>query len=177
MPIFPQHKVVFIHIPKTGGVSIEQELILQGDTQFFLSTTSIINGHSPQHSTYQELLDWGMIPPDYRVFTVVRDPRTRFLSAYNFRKGGISMEDLIASPDDAYDRHCMPMYKFLEGGEERITIFKQETLAADFQAFFGFPLTQQQNISSPLRLALSSEIQFQVLGRYLQDFNQFHYEH
>jgi Sulfotransferase family len=62
-------KVIFIHIPKTGGVSV--------------STAAF--GGSPGHRTWHQ---WQRLHPkkfgNYLKFAVIRDPISRFLSAYDY---------------------------------------------------------------------------------------------
>ena len=66
--------VVFIHIPKAAGTSISRELY----------------GRTLGHYSFQELERWAPeLLYDCIVFTVVRDPYDRAVSAYDFaRRGG-----------------------------------------------------------------------------------------
>jgi len=69
------HKWAFIHIPKTGGTSITNSILDIPETEVLTS-----------HDTIRLLEN----SSDYFVFTMVRNPYTRFMSAYyaNCRKGG-----------------------------------------------------------------------------------------
>jgi len=68
--IFPELKIVFIHIPKCGGRSLREKTL----------------------SSYKKLGPFfGEIPTeynDYLKFTIVRNPYTRFISAFNMFKYG-----------------------------------------------------------------------------------------
>lgn len=88
MPLFIRSKLLFIHIPKSGGTSIERLLEQKGDPAgLFTATGSIfINGHTPQHCTYRELEDLNLVTDDVRIFTVVRNPVERTLSEYFYLK-------------------------------------------------------------------------------------------
>ena len=70
--IFHNIKAIFIHIPKTAGTSIERTL---GNTQF--------GGHSYAKTIKKKYPEeWN----NYYKFTIVRDPFTRFASAYYYLK-------------------------------------------------------------------------------------------
>lgn len=87
MPLFIHHKLLFIHIPKCGGTTITEGLRGAGDAPFlFVSDGSVLlNGHTPQHATWQELLRAGWVtPPDFKVGALVRHPVDRTLSAYRY---------------------------------------------------------------------------------------------
>ena len=82
MPIFEhptKGRVLFIHIPKTGGSSIERWL---QDAGYQLDKLNHWSGDNHQHATYETWKEWGEF--DYK-FTVVREPLARFVSALGFR--------------------------------------------------------------------------------------------
>lgn len=69
--IYHHLKAVFVHIPKTGGTSIERSL----------ADGSIVGGHTTAlgfRRGYPSLFD------EYFKFTVVRHPFDRFVSAYHY---------------------------------------------------------------------------------------------
>ncbi len=81
MPIF-NNKFTFIHIPKSGGTSIESFFQSNEYSVSFLRKKGslLINGHSPQHCTFRELKELGVITED--VFTIVRNEVDRTVSEY-----------------------------------------------------------------------------------------------
>lgn len=96
MPIFHKDnmRVLYVHVPKTGGSYIEQlfenngfmvELVDWGNQPGNLNT---VRRCSPQHMHY-ELLDnlYVLSAFDY-IFVTVRDPLERVISEYRMRKRG-----------------------------------------------------------------------------------------
>ena len=86
MPIIEEHKLIFYHLPKTGGNSI---------CDFFEVP---ISGHNHYNHYKSKLEARGKNIKDYRKFTVVRDPVDRFLSAYKHYKWG--HPDYFSSADE-----------------------------------------------------------------------------
>lgn len=91
MPIFVfgGKKILFIHIPKTGGSSIEKSLSLVSDDCTFYGSQNSLNEKCPaQHyqldvlSKYIDLHDI-----DY-TFAIARNPIARFVSEINYRLEG-----------------------------------------------------------------------------------------
>ncbi len=81
MPIF-DNEITFIHIPKCGGSSIEYFLQDNGyKIKLFSLTGSVfINGHTPQHCTFRELDELGLLTE--KIFTVVRPEVDRVVSEF-----------------------------------------------------------------------------------------------
>jgi len=108
MPYFPKQSVLYIHIPKTGGTSIEKYFAqkefqnkcnqdhivtcqdfrtqwwikqLQHDDSYLYSLKNFkYLSHSAQHMTVKEIKDVMDISRVKRIIVSVRDPYTRFLS-------------------------------------------------------------------------------------------------
>lgn len=72
------YKAIFIHIPKTGGTTIEQLL-------FINNKRGIQQELKSQHSNLNYYLS-NNLPKNYFIFTVVRNPYTRAISLFNFYK-------------------------------------------------------------------------------------------
>src|SRR5689334_15820095 len=87
----PVRQVVFIHVPKTGGTSIERLLGLERPE--CLWSPSPMAGlapadRTPQHFTWRELrphLPPGLAASGFK-FAFVRNPWDRFLSEYAWRR-------------------------------------------------------------------------------------------
>lgn len=148
----------FIHIPKTGGTSIERAFGI--NTLNHKPRRDILYGRDNklpglkwlQHLYYCDVKD--LIEKNgYKVVTVVRNPYDRMISIFHFLTCVMS-----TNTDRMRDQHFSkfvesyvnaknsgePSYTqsdFLEGADlSKITIFRYENLERDFQNYFGKPL-------------------------------------
>lgn len=94
MPIFHNSEIIFIHIPKTAGSSVEHQLMIKYETPLnedsfvgFLGENQM--NHSLQHCTYKEIENIfekrSHDIKNYSIFTVVRNPYDRMKSEYFYR--------------------------------------------------------------------------------------------
>lgn len=90
MPAFHDHKLLFIHVPKTAGMSIEHALGMrlrwpQLDTDTIFGP---YDGQQLQHLTCRQILDYGFLSQAdfdaYFKFAFVRNPYDRLVSEYFF---------------------------------------------------------------------------------------------
>ena len=78
---FKEKKIIFIHIPKTAGVSLIKSIY--GDVS--------LEGH--RYISFYKML-FGVEYADYMTFSFVRNPWDRLYSAYKFlEKGGMNIHD------------------------------------------------------------------------------------
>lgn len=153
MPYYKEKNILFIHIPKTGGTVIENQLkYIYKQTLFNVNRDSNLldppyNTINYQHQFYTTLykyrnkLDIDFNNNDIKIFSVVRNPYDRVISDLFFM---LSMKKNTPS-DEVYniikynylyrndlDNHNEPQYKYLvdENSEliKNIKIFKTETL-------------------------------------------------
>jgi hypothetical protein len=136
MPLFVRDKkaVLYIHVPKTGGSSIEQFFLANGFRAEFLDNAPRNSFNpwrrcSPQHMTAEQLL--GLLRPvrmDH-IFMTVREPLARLVSEYRMRlrdtPGTPGLElwlrrSLRQYPDDncIFDNHLRPQSDFWMPGCE-----------------------------------------------------------
>ena len=127
MPFFDKDKLLYIHIPKCGWTSIEDFLISCGnEMSLFTGHSNFLNGHSAQHSTFNELNDFGYVTDDIKIFTVIRNPIDRTISEFFFIKKFIHKEKhnydtfddfltqfLNKENSKKFDNHNLPSYEFL----------------------------------------------------------------
>jgi len=140
MPIFNinNKRVLFIHIPKTGGTSIENWLSNFGEMQFYQPGIPTFMKCTPQHLTLNDcnvLFSEGFFDI---IFAIVRNPYHRLLSEYFFRtadqlktfKRRVDFSDwLVLHLNEAQtnkhhlDNHFRPQTDFIG---EQMKIFKLE---------------------------------------------------
>lgn len=154
MPYFYNDKIVnilFIHIPKTGGTSVETYLskkynIELNEKSLFIYKKHFMNA-SYQHQLYINIKNnkdfFNINFNEIFIFTVVRNPYDRIVSDLFFLKiinDVMSTENICSVIKDeylikSYDNHSIPQHLFLldEDGEinENIKILKTETLNED----------------------------------------------
>ena len=70
-------KLIFIHIPKTGGSFIERKMRLLNER--FFNDHKIFGGHTTIEKFKKKL----GVDSSYKCFSVVRNPYNRIISAYN----------------------------------------------------------------------------------------------
>lgn len=82
MVICDKRKCIFVHIPKTGGTTVEKRLGLTNIENLY-STTLFENNRTLQHMSAQKLREkYPEKFETYCTFSIVRNPYTRFLSSY-----------------------------------------------------------------------------------------------
>jgi hypothetical protein len=162
MPYFPKINLLLLHIPKTGGSSIEKyfkkKMNIDDLTNEHLYSKYInnmldyeINNHSLQHLTYQEILyNSEFLNFDLKniknIITVVRNPYERLISelfytkiinlTMNKKEVFIKIRNYIYA-DSNFDNHKIPQYLFLLDDKEHISdkikILKTESLTDDMK--------------------------------------------
>ncbi|MCF8405741.1 MAG: sulfotransferase family protein [Bacteroidales bacterium] len=195
MPLFVNNKLLFIHIPRTGGTSIEKFLESKGDTaNLFTATGAIfINGHTPQHCTFRELEDLGFISDDVRIFSILRNPINRAISDYfYFRdhrpdifdlfKNFTGFLDLYLDPENypLFDNHNLSNYEYLADHtgiiSEKITIFKFFNIP-EIEKFLGFEGLGRFNHYKTAKgnLEINKRNLKRMKNYFSEDFNLFDY--
>ena len=195
MPYIEKHNLLFIHIPKTGGVAIERALGIKAANEpkkLISKQGELIEGIRtvPQHFTpdiLRERLGEDVYESTIK-FTVVRNPYTRVLSEYFYRNKSGNMKKFPkwfrTYYGDVNHVHKLPQSKFVDS--ENITILRQETLQEDFSRFVeesNLPIKSELgtvNKSKHNKTDLIEEIPLPIIGRinnlFEEDFIRFGYE-
>ena len=160
MPYYKDIELLFIHIPKTGGTSLEnylkktyKETLFSGYGNNILPEDDL-QKNSLQHQTYSTIYKYrDILEVDFnsnlKVLTIVRDPYDRiisdlfFLVLINRNDTCETVYNIIKDYlyKDCYDNHNIPQYKFITNSNEElienIKIFRTETLTQDIHNY-GF---------------------------------------
>mgnify|MGYP001166446226 FL=1 len=106
------HKVIFIHIPKCAGQSIEEtflnDLQLNWDDHRYLfgcfKKPANWNKNIPDriaHITAKEILEFNFLPVEifdsFYKFSIVRDPVQRLISSWNYLNPDANFDDWVSS--------------------------------------------------------------------------------
>lgn len=165
MPIFVNQdkKILFVHVPKTGGTSIERLFAKSGfttalrDGKVGPNSINWLRRCSPQHlhaAMLDELLQLDRID---HIFMLVREPIARFRSEYSMRhKQDVKVDSHLvdawaesvleryARNSYVHDNHIRPQSAFLLPGA---TVYKLEdgleSVAADLRARLGLDLSTE----------------------------------
>jgi hypothetical protein len=160
MPYFRELNLLFIHIPKTGGTSIEFHLKEQTTMELYrrakgneMLTDPADRLASLQHQPYLTLKKYAKLlsipfdDPKLRIFTVVRNPYHRivsdlfWLNKINKESSPEMVFNVIKSyiNSNNHDNHNLPQYKFVTDNDGNLVndihIMRTETLNNDLIAY------------------------------------------
>lgn len=210
-----KHRIIFLHLPKTAGTSVERWFLdLRGLRPLDEGALGVFtnprrarleraNGHASLEMV-EDLVFGGDIPPDFRLFTIVRDPLARLLSEWSYRRVpsprrlgfGLRLPLRLMLAEAAEPPHPLapwlrdlrahlrPQSAFLRGrAAERVRVLRFETLARDFaalQADWGLPVTPlpRENTTARKRRPTPAQlIRAATFARdfYAEDYAQFGY--
>lgn len=135
-------RILFIHIPRTGGSYIEdllgKYLIGLLDRKFENKRSTL--PCSPQHWDIELLEEWDVFKSVDKVFTIVRDPLSRLCSEYRYRQPGIPFNTWFTSLAARYeqqpyllDNHIKPQHLFINS---KVKVFSYENLG-NLATFLG----------------------------------------
>ncbi len=160
--IIHDNKCIFIHIPKTGGQSVEISLGLNIGEEFSQNKKwcdvsamvglNPVTGEYMQHFTMARILSETTGLESYKSFTFVRNPWDRVISDFKWyggdRNGAVDLKDFIIHERVADKSHVTPQYKFIydDAGTQLVDyIGRFENLQNDYNTIcdkIGIP--QQQ---------------------------------
>lgn len=201
MPYYKKAKLLFIHIPKTGGTNIENKIKRKYSQTLYSKSTNYLLDHpyrkkSLQHQFYTTLYKFkNKLNIDFnniKIFAVVRNPYDRIISdlfwyklinkessdeeVYNIIKNNyLSRDDL--------DNHNEPQYKFVTDDDcnliPNIKIFKCELLNEtndELNKFLGFDIdiTHNEGNKNYSKYLNNNSISL-INEKYKKDFELFDY--
>jgi hypothetical protein len=191
-------KIIFIHIPKTAGSSIEH--LLRDEGKYELDFIGVRNGRSTHHYMGIELkLILKELYPTYYKFSFVRNPYDRLISEYFWcRLNNVGhkfnktfdefldyVEDVIKNKNffkPIENDHFIPQYSFLFFNNKLLVnnIFKYEdieTVAPLIKKRLKInTVLQHLNKSKKNEITLTQEQKDRIYNLYKIDFQTFNYE-
>jgi hypothetical protein len=174
MPYFKNNDVnlLFIHIPKTGGTSLEKYLSKKYNIKLNEESLYVCNfkkfGHSYHHCTYKEIINnidfFKINIENLKIITIVRNPYERIVSELFYREfindKNCNDQNFVYTKLDEYiknekkiflDNHNIPQYEFLinDDGQidQNIKIFYTENLKNQLNnyGFDDFDVNENKN--------------------------------
>jgi len=201
MPISHKYKVIFVHIPKTAGTSVERFLEIPGVSEEHLRSHKIskINGvmYAPQHLTANLLINHNFVKKywnNYFKFSIVRHPYTRALSEYFWRKGKTrknlkfnsnEFDNFLNSLKRMNKDHDLSQYDYLYNDGKLLVDYvgKYEnlkltvnTLCKRINISKEFPITQKSSNKDSYLNLLTKEHKNKIIELYNKDFEFFNYD-
>jgi len=200
MPFDLEKKFIFVHIPKTGGVSIATSLDLFHTEKFYLGrwNAKVIDGvgYALQHLPLPLIKKLRPEVSDFKSFTVVRNPYEKAISEYFFihkdyhKKPKTNLDDFEKWLEEEYFLHKMdhtiPQYEFIDDSIGMIV--KNEELNEkwnDICDYIGYQrkelpfynVTRRKTApsTSDLVKSLPQSVRDKIYNKFEKDFETFGY--
>ena len=145
MPLFTKdsQRILFVHIPKTGGTSVESHFAANGwEMELWSSVRNDGKSPSDQHLLYEDLKTKIADIDDIYSFTVVRNPIRRIISEWRWQRWQLKrvkdslsefirrVADSLASDKVYWDNHWRPQIDFIDPAINRLC--RMEMLKEDY---------------------------------------------
>ena len=202
MPYYKEKNLLFIHIPKTGGRVIENQikkitketLYSRWKSELLDPPYDKISFHHQYYSTlykFQNKIDVNF--DNVKIFSVVRNPYNRIISDLFFLKlikKDFTREQIYEVIKNNYlyrndlDNHNEPQYKFLVDENcklvQNIKLFRTETLnqlGDELNNFLGFKINIKRNhVNKDYSVYLNKNSISLINNFYKKDFELFNYD-
>ena len=192
MPFILDHNLLFVHIPKTGGSSIEKKFDIdkQKRDECFSYTEQLYNNiiFAPQHFT-PDLIE-SHYPELYskcKKFTVVRNPYTKMISEFIYREGEFTPDkfhNFVKRIPLQITDHNLPQKRYFNNNIFYSQVLRFEHLKSGFEILAESnnfsPSLPHENKSNINTSELVSEIKRETLDLlndyYKEDFEFLKYD-
>lgn len=188
-------KVLFIHIPKTGGTSFLNWFNTFGEIRLYETAIPSFMKVTPQHLTFHDVTKILGIDEFDFCFAVIRNPYTRLESEYYFRTevqlkkfgrrpdfSSWTLDKIAGYKNNKYilDSHLRPQTPFLS---KQVKLFKFEDglkiVQKEIADLLGLAKYKDLTVSNKSKkktdLLWSSELRSEVNQLYKEDFSIFSY--
>lgn len=217
--MYPEKKLLFLHVPKCAGGTIDAALVdkrlskvnstIERIIKFYLRRTDPRSKHlfglglfafSLQHLTLDQIIDLNLMTPkqiqSFTIFTVVRHPEDRFISAFASHSRSdayTSINQFVEFIESEYHKlldfdlksHFRPMNEFINSKYRcDVNVFKVEKLSelSNFLAARNINVSKLQKKSHQRAVIAESKMKLNKISRlfindfYKDDFIRFNYE-
>jgi hypothetical protein len=192
---FNKYSLFFIHIPRTGGTTLEKILGFRNHYSWKRPDYQNIFGYDKkkkimlQHATYQQIIKNEYNPQNYKIITIIRNPYYRVMSLYKYVARKESLDKFLNKIEKylQYDYFYQPQYKYLinEKGEINIDeIVRFENYEEDLKKIkekynldinISFDTNKQLNKKKAIDSVLTEEQKLIIQRIYKKDFELFGY--
>lgn len=192
----PKHNAFFIHVPKTGGNSIEFYFLKEmGINVSIGNSNSVFNnnkkliigtqkGYQSAHYTAEQLKSIEEFNKSNFVFSIVRHPFDRFISEFAWRQQhrSIKLNKLLENLEEQNDARLYSCWDYLTIDNKLVVdrIFKLEnteeintTLSKQFNIDFKMPWHNPSKKDKHILTDKEKEI---IMKVWRKDFEEFNYE-
>ena len=189
-----KEKIIFVHIPKTGGTTVEHYLNLKNCIQGYCVIKNVAFHHF-NWSDYNKLLG-NEIYNKYFKFSIVRNPIDRCISEYywtplnfGYKKGAsfdqflTEVEDIVKNKrffDSLYHDHFQSQsYYILDNNKvmvDKIFRFENFLEITDFLSKYTTKEIKPQNASNIKKLKPTEKQIEKIYQIYKEDFENFNYK-
>ncbi len=199
MPYYKDINLLFIHIPKTGGTSLENYLQTKSSQSLYSDVTNNIMPElrlqqiSLQHQFFKDIWRYrkhiGVNFDNIRIISIVRNPYDRIVSDllyFNLIEKTTSLEKVYKTIQNYLtrtdlDNHNVPQYRFICDSKEnlkvnmnQIKIFRTESLTKDLHEY-GFTDYKGKDSSNSYMKYLNKDSISLINNFYKIDFIVFDY--
>jgi hypothetical protein len=219
VPVYPDKKLLFLHVPKCAGGTIDAALVDKRSSEVNSIIERIINFYlrrtdqrsknlfglglfsfSLQHLTLDQIIDLNLMTPkqlrSFTIFTVVRHPEDRFMSAFASHSRSdayTSINQFVEFIEGEYHTlldfdlksHLRPMNEFIRSPYRcDVNVFKVEKLSelSKFLAARNINVSKLEKKSHQRAAIADSKMKLNKMSRlfinefYKADFSTFSYE-
>lgn len=188
-------KIIFIHIPKTGGTSIENILgLIKKENGYGINNSK----KAEQHFIWNDYINiLGLkIYNEYYKFSIIRNPYNRLISEYfwspvcgyiknqNFNEFLNFVKDVIDNEkynENIFYDHFIPQYEFIVDNNDKLMVdklYKFENfneITNDFKEKYNLNIPHLQKGVYKFKIELSDDQQKFIYELYKKDFEYFGY--
>lgn len=170
MPISRKHKMIFIHIPKTGGTSITCGLGIE-------PVKENLHGTEYSHLTADKIKEaYPVLWKQFFKFTIVRNPFDRMVSEWAYQKKPRSFKDFV-SGFSITSTHFIPQHHFINDEVKIFRFEEYEVLKEELEKKGCYIPHMNKSAHGEYREHYDEETRVAIEEAYKEDLKQFGYSY